>query len=170
LELKYKTRIPLALGKEVTLIEYRIGGPLNLDDVIDVYEASTLGLRRPTTRRERMRAMIKHANLIVTAWDDAVILGIARSFTDFAYVTYMADLAVRVSHQRTGIGKELIRRTQEAAGPDTTLVLVSAPAAELYYPHIGFIPAPHCWILPAKDKFEHYRVARITARTNWKIK
>src|SRR3989440_2476050 len=56
--------------------------------------------------------------------------------------TYLSDLAVRVSHQRRGLGKELIRRTQTAGGPKTTLLLLAAPAAEKYYPRIGFTHHP----------------------------
>ena len=36
----------------------------------------------------------------------------AEPLTDFAYVDYLADLAVRDTHQRHGIGTELIRRTR----------------------------------------------------------
>jgi GNAT superfamily N-acetyltransferase len=151
------------------MVEYRIGGELDLKEVIDVYNASTLGERRPTQFPDRMAAMMKHANLIVTAWDGPKMVGIARSFTDFAYVTYMSDLAVRTSHQRQGIGKELIKKTQEEAGAEATLLLTAAPAAEEYYPRIGFVNVPQCWILPAKDKLDYYRKIGATARTNWKL-
>jgi len=56
------------------------------------------------------------------------------------------DLAVRVSHQRQGIGKELMRRTQ-AATPQAKLLLLAAPAAEKYYPHVGFEHMPQAWWL-----------------------
>ena len=90
--------------------------------------------------------MLRHANLVITAWDGDMLVGISRSLTDFAYVIYLSDLAVRVSHQRMGIGKELIRLTQQAA-PPAYLVLLAAPAAEQYYPHIGFTHHPQAWIL-----------------------
>ena len=60
-------------------------------------------------------------------------------------VTYLSDLAVSVSHQRRGIGKELIRRTRTAA-PNAQLILLAAPAAESYYPHIGFVHHPQAWV------------------------
>jgi len=131
------------------MIEYRIGESLDIDEVIELYDASTLGLRRPTRDRARMTEMIRNANLIVSAHDGAQLVGIARSFTDFSYVTYLSDLAVRESHQRRGIGKELIRRTREAAGPQSSLVLLSAPKAVEYYPRLGFEKHPQCWTLPS---------------------
>ena len=112
------------------MIEYREGNDLDLDAVIDVYRASTLGERRPIEDRDRMGAMLANANLVVTAWDGALLVGIARALTDASYVTYLSDLAVRQSHQRRGVGKELIRRVQQAAGPQAALLLLAAPAAE----------------------------------------
>jgi predicted N-acetyltransferase YhbS len=128
------------------MIDYRTGNALDLDDVIELYRASTLGERRPVDDRDRMGEMLKQANLVITAWDGDLMVGISRSLTDFSYATYLSDLAVRVSHQRHGIGKELIRRTQQAA-PRASVILLAAPAAEPYYPHIGFTHHPQAWIL-----------------------
>jgi predicted N-acetyltransferase YhbS len=55
---------------------------------------------------------------------------------------------VDVEFQKQGIGKELIRRTHEAAGLGTTLILLSAPKAASYYPHIGMTKHDSCWIIP----------------------
>jgi predicted GNAT superfamily acetyltransferase len=133
------------------VIHYRLGNDLNLDEVINLYAASTLGERRPITDRTRMAAMLTHANLVVTAWDDNLLVGISRSLSDFSYATYLSDLAVRLSHQRSGIGKELIRQTQKAGGPQTRVILLSAPAATNYYPHIGFKQHPSAWMLAGDD-------------------
>ena len=123
------------------MITYRIGNALDLDVVIELYRASTLGERRPVDDRERMRLMLANANLVVTAWDGELLVGIARSVSDFSYATYLSDLAVRLSHQKQGIGRELIRRTQELGGK-ATIILLSAPKAVEYYPRIGMKPLP----------------------------
>jgi len=133
------------------MIEYKTGNDLDLDLVIALYRSSTLGERRPVDDRERMRAMLARANLVVSAWDGARLVGIARSLSDFAWCTYLSDLAVDASYQRRGIGKELVRRTQELGGR-ATVVLFAAPAAVEYYPRIGFT-AGSGWMLR-----EHERV------------
>jgi GNAT superfamily N-acetyltransferase len=133
------------------MITYQTGNVQDLDVVIELYHASTLGERRPIDDRDRMAGMLKNANLVITAWDGSILVGISRALSDFCYVTYLSDLAVRVSYQRKGIGKELIRRTQSAGGPKAALVLLAAPAAEHYYPHIGFTHMPQAWLLPAGD-------------------
>lgn len=133
------------------MILYRRGNDLDLDAVIDLYRASTLGERRPVDERERMATMLRNANLVITAWEGEALVGIARSLTDFVYATYLSDLAVRVSHQKMGIGKELMRRTQ-AAAPQATVILLSAPKAVSYYPHVGFTHHPQAWVLKPEEK------------------
>ena len=133
------------------MIAYRIGNELDLDAVIELYRASTLGERRPVDDRERMRLMLANANLVITAWDGELLVGIARSVSDFSYATYLSDLAVRVSHQKQGIGRELIRRTQ-AQGGSATVILLSAPKAVEYYPHIGMKPHSSAWMLASETK------------------
>ena len=128
------------------MIDYRRGNQLDLDAVIDLYIASTLGERRPVDDRERMATMLAQANLVVSAWEQGQLVGIARSMSDFVYATYLSDLAVRTSHQRRGIGTELIRHTQ-AAAPRATLILLAAPKARAYYPHIGMTSHPSAWTL-----------------------
>lgn len=133
-------------------IEYRQGNQLDLEKVIELYIASTLGERRPVGDRGRMQTMLANANLVITAWDGDMLVGIARSVSDFAYSTYLSDLAVRVSHQRKGIGRELIRKTREAGGPETLLILLSAPAAVSYYPKLGFNRHDSAWFLRPGDE------------------
>lgn len=128
------------------MIEYKQTPELDVDAVIDLYVASTLGQRRPVDDRERMAAMIRHADILITAWDGALLVGLSRSITDWVWTTYLADLAVRASHQRQGIGKELMRRTQ-AAAPHARLLLLAAPAAASYYGHVGFSHMPSAWWL-----------------------
>jgi GNAT superfamily N-acetyltransferase len=134
-------------------IVYRYGNDLDLDAVIELYRASTLGQRRPVDDRDCMAAMMAQANLVVTAWDGPLLVGIARSLTDFCYVGYLADLAVRQSHQRQGIGIQLIQKTREQLGPRSKLVLLAAPQAVDYYPHIGFSQHHSAWLLSTADPF-----------------
>ena len=128
------------------MISYQLGNDLALEVVLELYRASTLGERRPVDDPERMALMLRHANHVVTAWEGDLLVGIARSVSDFSYCTYLSDLAVRRSHQRLGVGRELIRRTRERGG-QATVILLSAPAAVEYYPRVGFTHHPHAWLL-----------------------
>lgn len=82
------------------MIDYRHGNDLDLDAVIELYRASSLGERRPVDDRAIMGQMLRHANLVVTAWDASRLVGISRTLTDFGYVGYLSDLAVHAAYQR----------------------------------------------------------------------
>lgn len=130
------------------MITYRLGNDIDLDAVIELYVDSTLGERRPVAERERMKTMLAEANLVVTAWDDDLMVGISRSVTDWVYCTYLSDLAVRLDYQSQGIGRELLRRTRLET-PQAMVILLAAPKAIDYYPKIGMTQHNSAWILPA---------------------
>ncbi len=125
---------------------------LSVEAFIDVLRRSTLADRRPADDPHAIRGMLEHADLIVTARVDGRLVGISRAITDYHYCTYLSDLAVDEAYQRRGIGKELIRRTHEAAGLQTHLILLAAPRARGYYPHIGMTGHDSCWMIPGVRK------------------
>ena len=128
-------------------VAYQREPGLTSAEFIDVLERSTLAERRPVQNAETIKAMIKNADLILTARIDGLLVGVSRAITDFAFCTYLSDLAVDEKHQRQGIGQELIRLTHEAAGLRTTLILLAAPKAQTYYPHIGMSKHESCWFI-----------------------
>lgn len=130
-------------------IVYRINPTLELDTVIALYRASTLAERRPVDDRERFRKMVENANLNVAAFDDAAdgrLVGLARSVTDFAYCTYLSDLCVDAAYQRRGVGRELIKQTQQQA-PQASVTLRSAPQAVAFYRRLGMTPHNAAFVL-----------------------
>lgn len=127
---------------------YQLEPDLAPEAFIDLLRRSTLAERRPVHDLETIRGMLRHAGVILTARVGELIVGVSRAITDFNYCTYLSDLAVDQAFQRRGIGRELIKRTHEAAGLQTTLILLSAPAARDYYPHIGLQQHDSCWIIP----------------------
>ena len=129
-------------------IVYRIEERPEAAEVAELYRRA--GLRRPVDDLERMGRMIAHANLIVCARDGERLIGIARALTDFSHCCYLADLAVDAEYQRQGIGKALIGQVQEAIGDEAMLLLLSAPKAMPYYPHVGFQAVENGWIIPRR--------------------
>jgi GNAT superfamily N-acetyltransferase len=132
-------------------VDYKVGGEFDLDQVLALYQRSTLAERRPVEDRACLAQMMEQANLIVTAWQGDRLVGIARTMTDFCYVAYLADLAVDAEIQRRGVGLGLMIATRSQLGPGATIVLLAAPAAEGYYPHVGFRHHPQAWVLRPED-------------------
>jgi GNAT superfamily N-acetyltransferase len=127
-------------------IVYESARAISPAEFVDVLKRSTLAERRPVDDVETMAAMVKHANLICTAWAGEKLVGVARSLTDFAYCCYLADLAVDATYQRQGIGRRLIELTKGRLGPAAKIILLAAPKAVDYYPHIGMVRHNSAWL------------------------
>lgn len=133
-------------------IQYQHDRKISVGEFVDLLRRSTLAERRPVDDAQVIEAMLQHADLLCTAWDDHKLVGVARSVTDFAYCCYLSDLAVDAGYQRQGIGKELIRLTQSRLGDTAKIILLAAPKAELYYPKLGFEAHRSAWILPSRKE------------------
>ncbi|GAB3904628.1 GNAT family N-acetyltransferase [Mucilaginibacter boryungensis] len=114
--------------------------------VIDLYESA--GLNRPTNDAARIQKMYDNSNLFATAWDGDLLVGVARSLTDFCYCCYLSDLAIRDEYKKAGIGKKLVQLTREAISEESMLLLLSAPTAMEYYPKIGMNEVKNGFIIP----------------------
>jgi GNAT superfamily N-acetyltransferase len=128
-------------------ITYQLEPNLSVTEFIDVLVRSTLAERRPVDRGDVVRGMLEHADIILTARAAEALVGVSRAITDYNYCTYLSDLAVDQAYQGRGIGRELIRRTHDAAGLHTHLILLAAPKARSYYPHIGMEAHDSAWMI-----------------------
>lgn len=131
-------------------IEYRSDRKLTVDEFADVLKRTSLGARRPVEDRQKLQLMLDHGNVLVTAWHNEKLIGVSRALTDFSFCCYLSDLAVDEAYQRKGIGRRLIDETHRVAGHDTTLILLAAPAAKDYYPHIGMERFTDCFRIQRK--------------------
>ena len=133
-------------------VSYQREPGLSAEEFIDILVRSTLAERRPVEDVERIKAMLANADIDLTARVEGKMVCVSRAISDFAYCTYLSDLAVDEAYQRLGIGRELIRLTHEAAGLDTSLILLAAPKARDYYPHVGMVRHDSCWTLPRSTR------------------
>ena len=133
-------------------ISYTSSKHLTPAEFVSVLERSGLAERRPVADPARIEQMLEHADLLVSAWDGGLLVGVARSVTDFAYCCYLSDLAVDRNYQGQGIGRRLVEETQHALHPGATVILLAAPAARGYYPKIGMEPHPSAWLVSASAK------------------
>ena len=129
-------------------LQFTIEPELTTGDFVDVLRRSGLAERRPVDNEPTIVGMLANADIIFTArLESGLLVGVSRAISDFHYCTYLSDLAVDRAYQRQGIGRELIRLTHEKAGFHTRLILLSAPAAREYYPHIGMRNHDSCWTI-----------------------
>lgn len=130
-------------------IQYKLDVTPTAEQIIELYENS--GLPRPTNDKERIEKMFQNSNLIITAWDDKVLVGVSRNITDWVWSCYLADLAVRQEYKKFGIGKKLIELTKEKVGEQSMVLLLSVPTAMEYYPKVGFTKQESSFIINRKE-------------------
>lgn len=129
----------------MSTIIYHIERTITPSQLAGVFDRS--GIKRPTGDLPRMAQMLSRSDVLVTAWDDEELIGVARSLTDFCFCCYMSDLAVDRAYQHIGIGQQLIALTQNKIGPQATLLLIAAPSATSYYPKVGFEAELNGWTI-----------------------
>jgi predicted N-acetyltransferase YhbS len=130
-------------------IMYKSDVTITPRDLSEVFQAS--GIKRPYDDLDRLQQMLDHANVLVTAWDQEKIVGVARGLTDFSYCCYLSDLVVDEAYQHQGIGKELIEQVKAELNEQVALILLSAPAAMDYYPKVGFDKIDNGYIIKRKN-------------------
>ena len=105
------------------------------------------GIRRPVDDLPRLEKMLTHANLLIGAYADSRLVGVARALSDFSYCCYLSDLAVAKEYQGHGIGRELVARVKRRVGDQSMLLLLSSPEAMGCYPRIGLEAVNNGWII-----------------------
>jgi ribosomal protein S18 acetylase RimI-like enzyme len=130
-------------------IEYSFDKRPTADLIIELYDNA--GLPRPTHDRERIQKMFDNSNLIVTAWDNDLFVGVSRSITDWVWACYLSDLAVREEYKKEGIGRQLIKLTKVKVGEQSMVLLLSVPSAMEYYPKVGFIKQESSFIIDREE-------------------
>ena len=126
-------------------ITYKVAAVPAPEQIIELY--NNAGLPRPTSDRERIKKMFENSNLIITAWDNDLLVGVSRSITDWVWSCYLADLAVRQGYKKSGIGKKLIEITKKEVGEQCMVLLLSVPTAMEYYPKVGFTKQESSFII-----------------------
>lgn len=129
-------------------ITYKTDIKPTAQQIIDLYNSA--GLKRPTDDAERIGKIYENSNLVITAWDGDLLVGVSRTITDFYYTSYLADLAVKLEYQKEGIGKKLLYLTKETLGDQCMMLLLSAPTAMEYYPKIGMDTVQNGFIIQRK--------------------
>lgn len=125
---------------------------LSVADYVAVLSESSMRDKRPLKNSVRIGEMLAGANFIVAARENGVILGLARCITDFAWIAYCAELAVKESAQGKGIGRGILEYCWTTLGPRIGLTLVSEPNALGFYERVGMTRLDSGFFRPREDR------------------
>ena len=104
-----------------------------IDEAIELYREAGLGAKSSSDLLRAMQASFR----VVTCWEGPKLCGIGRLLSDGVYYASVFDVAVRPSHQRQGIGSEIMRLL-EAAVPGIRIYLTSTLGNEEFYVRMGY--------------------------------
>lgn len=80
---------------------------------------------------------------VISAWDGEQLVGIIRAVGDGLTILYIQDILVLETHQRRGIGRQLLSRMLNtyAHVRQTVLMTDNRPETVAFYDSMGFLPA-----------------------------
>ncbi|MEC6906832.1 GNAT family N-acetyltransferase [Photobacterium piscicola] len=128
-------------------IDYKVNHPITVNQYIELVNKTALNECRPIDDEAVVQGILNNSNLIVTAWVDEQLVGLARAMTDFYDCCYLSDLVVEESVQSMGIGKYLILVVAESVAERCKIVSLSGSEAAGYYSKIGFKEQNSAWVL-----------------------
>ena len=118
-------------------ITYKTGKIPVIEELIDLFNCADYFPIKDKTDLGRIEKMFNNSNIVITAWENRKLIGLARSLSDFSYCCYLSDLCVRNEYKRKGIGQKLVELTKGKAGNECKLILQSSPNAIAFYKRIG---------------------------------
>lgn len=132
-------------------ITYARETDLSAAEFADLLGETSMAGSRPIRNLERMDALLRGANFVVTARNETgQLIGAARCITDNAWICYCAELVVRQSHQKQGIGRAILNHAKDLLGPGIGLTLNAEPEAIAFYQRIGMSPY-QAFFMPRTD-------------------
>ena len=88
---------------------------------------------------EQVTRALEHSRPIITAWEGKKLIGFTRVISDLTYRATIWDVIVADSHQKHGIGREMMRRVLEHPDLSTvSMFLLLTKDQHRFYEHLGF--------------------------------
>jgi len=102
------------------------------------------------TAKARIESMLQNSDIVVTAWDDELMVGFARCTTDYTFNGQINNVVVDEEYRGQGIGKGLIERILESSDK-VTYILRADPGNIDFYKELGFVESPLALIYKRKQ-------------------
>ena len=100
-------------------------------------------LLRPVSDPDQVWKMFENSSLVLSAWEQRHLTGIARVLTDGVLYSYICDLAVEPDAQGLGISKRLLTAIFERC---KGTAVIGRSAAAHYYAGMGFSRVEDVWV------------------------
>ncbi|MBZ9635149.1 GNAT family N-acetyltransferase [Clostridium sp. FP1] len=109
-----------------------------------------VGWNDKTEDINRLKAMVENSQIVVTAWDEEIMVGFARCTTDYVFNGQINNVVVDSKYRRKGIGKVLINKIVDSS-KQVTYMLRGSIRNEDFYRILGFEDGPISLIYKRKN-------------------
>ena len=92
--------------------------------------------------------LLLNSTYVVSAWDGARLVGIARVVSDRVYVSTLQQVGVHPDYQRRGLGSELVRRCMAQFARTQFLLTIDDASNATFYSRFGFTMTGAAMIRP----------------------
>ena len=111
-------------------------GRVNIAQLLALYHVTYWAKGRTAAQVERA---LQYSRPVLTAWDGDRMVGFTRVISDLTYRATIWDVIVADSHQKRGIGRELMRKVLDHPDLKTvTMFLLLTKDRQEFYRHLGF--------------------------------
>lgn len=92
--------------------------------------------------------LLLNSTYVVSAWDGARLVGMARVVSDRVSVSTLQQVGVHPDYQRQGLGSELVRRCMARFGHTQFLLTIDDESNVTFYARFGFAMTDAAMIRP----------------------
>ena len=104
------------------------------NELSELYRIAPLG----TKSADWLRSAYSNSMFKCLAFDGRKVVAAGRAVADGVDCSYLCDIVVHPDYQRSGLGKELIRRLIERSRGHRKIILYAVPGREPFYEKFGF--------------------------------
>jgi ribosomal protein S18 acetylase RimI-like enzyme len=107
---------------------------LNWEELSKLYLAAPLGQKEPSD----LKIAFSNSMFKCFVYDSGRLIAAGRALADGRDCSYICDVAVHPSHQRLGIGKQVVSKLVDLSQDHKKIILYAAPGKESFYRKLGF--------------------------------
>ena len=121
------------------MIYYHLDKDVDYSQLINLFEQ--VGWNDKTQELGRLQDMVEQSQMIVTAWDEGMMIGFARCSTDHAFNGQINNVVVDQNYRGRGIGKTMLAHILNA-NEKITFILRGDEENIGFYKSLGFEDSP----------------------------
>lgn len=123
-----------------TPITLQTGSEIPFDQLVDLYNAVGWLAYTNDEQRPKLQQALQNSTHVVTAWDGAQLIGLARCLSDEVAVCYLQDILVHPAYQRKGVGRKLMEHCLARFAHVRMQILLTddEERQKLFYASLGF--------------------------------